>query len=231
MEKINNLTYIYEYKYPKETPRENIESMFNPKCRQSLINGIKNAYKWVEVWEQQPSNQVMLKYSGKSARGNVLCRAVTYFLIEEVKKGKLDLNFRLDYTKWSKVPYLVLFDEAKNIEITVNQESRGNKPARAALNRFERINNNFMTTLFDTEGEEDLTPFYYQLIHGYQGKLPDFVNLGIPNDELSWLEVIDLTQETHVIENEKLTNSQAVVINSLSLDEMQNVVNEVMDDE
>ena len=223
--------YIYNYTMQKQTPRENMEQVFDKNCRRSFVNGIKNAYKWLSIWEQDPVNQVLLKYSGKTGRGNILSWAVTYFLIEEVKKGNINLSYRLDLTRQSKIPYLVLFDKSRNVELTVNQVPKISKPARAAINRYERIKNNFTTTLFDTYAEEKEQPFYYQLTHGYQSKEPGFINLGIPNDSTSWLDFIELSKEVYVLTNEKKTTSKPVVAGTISLEEMQNNINEVMNNE
>lgn len=231
MGKVAELSYIYRENTQKQTPRDNIEDAFDKKCRSSFMIGIKNAYRWFGIWSQDPANQVLLKYSGKTAKGNIISWAVTYFLIEEVKKGNIGLNFRIDLTKKSKTPYLVLFDKAKNIELTVNQVPKVNRPARSAVNRFERIQNNFMSTLFETQELKNKEPFYYQLTHGYQTSEPGFINLGIPKDDVSWEDFIDLTKETYVIESEKKPASKPVVVGPVSLEDIQNNIDEVMENE
>lgn len=226
------MDYNYNFKLQEKDSKSSIMTNFTPKMRSSLVQAIKNAYKWVSIWEKDPNNKVLTTYRSKYIRGNAIMTAVDYYIIEEIKLGNLNLNYNFEYTKNKSYPFLVLSNDEKTFKLTVNQVASIKSLPSFAVNREERINSYYSNLFLSEEDiEKELTAEIFQLTHGYQTSEPGFIILGIPDQNRSWFDFVNILQEPLIVRNDiKLTTSK-VEAKVPNLSEMQESMNELINNE
>lgn len=115
-----------------------------------------------------------------------------------------------------------MFDKNHQIELTINQVKTRDSIARNCENRDNRVSS-FLSylRLDDFEGDSlvNTQPGYFQMTHGYQTEIPNFVVLGIPN-KISWEGSIDISREVLLLGNNLEFETVATSFESPNLEEL-----------
>lgn len=211
---------------PDKSARELIEENFPRVVRMRLPQIIYDAYMWSH---RIVENTALLNWErGKSLTPNIKNIAVEFFLVQEIKKGNLPLNWRVSYTSNKSASLIELY--TGELLLHVNQVGNHNKIARAAFCRDQYIQP--FQSYIDFDGENLLTntiqnqPKYFQLNHGYQSQEPLFISLGIPGMNKKWVEKIQLLEEFAVFKG-KYPKSKPENIEEFRLEEFQQFAEEV----
>lgn len=222
--------YDYNFTLSQKSALQDIQDTFSPKIMSVFSRAVNQAYRWVNLWLQDPSNAILVSYEWKKyTRGFVVGIAVNYFLIKEILDEDLEFSFAFRYTSNRSYPYLVISDKNKTFELTVNQTQRTDKCATRANFRDELIDK-YQSSLFTMESETHTDKRYFQLTHGYQTEMPGFVNLGIPSKNGVWASYIDISRLPQVIES-PILKTKVAEYQPMDLSVLQNYLGEVVDNE
>lgn len=223
--------FNYNFSLSQKTALQDIQDTFSARTMNIFSRAVNQAYKWVNLWLQDPSNAVLVSYEWKKyTRGFAVGIAVDYFLIKEILDEDLEFTFTFKYTSNRSYPYLVISDKNKTFELTVNQTQRTDKCATRANFRDQLIDK-YQSSLFTLESEFPLADKkYFQLTHGYQTEIPGFINLGIPSKDRAWINYIDISQLPQVIES-PILKTKAAEYQPMDLAALQNYISEVVNNE
>lgn len=223
--------YNYDFTIAEKTSKEEIINTFSSRTMSILARGVQQAYRWTNNWLKDPGNAVLVSYEWeKYTRGFVVGVAVNYFIIKELLDEDLDLHFSFKYNSNKSYPYLVITDDKREFELTVNQTQKGKRCASKSQFR-DNLIDKYQSSLFDTDNEENMkNKKYFQLTHGYQTAEPGFINLGIPNKNGQWVDYIDISQLPQVKQT-NILKTKVSEYQALDLSKMQNYVNEVVENE
>ncbi|MGP4061466.1 hypothetical protein [Halobacillus sp. H74] len=194
-----------EYIVPS-TVKTMIQDNVPVKLRLDIVKGVKKAYKIVyQLVEDIPLFNWEI---GEYHIGYLKHIAVQYVIQKDIQFE--DYEFKTSIQRNVQgYPYLVLHND--NCEITISQTSSPEKIARPAYFREKKQQvNQIRLNLFDenTQSTTDSQSSYFLLSHGYQTKVPEFINLGMPN-EYGWIERINLIEQPFIVEDE-LENEEKI---------------------
>lgn len=228
--------YNYEFKAAKKNTKKEIMETFNSKMRSAFVSGINRAYRWCELWLQDPNNAPLVVNGRKKfTRGYVIGPAVDYFIVKEIIDSGIDLKVKLKYTS-KDYPYIVLMDNDESFELTINQTKKPDSTAKQAEFR-DNLIDKYQSSLFsivdesDSAGAED-SKNYFQLTHGYQSEEPKYINLGIPQKNGTWKDYVNIMLLPQTIQKPSL-NTEIAEYKNINLSELQGYkyINEVVENE
>lgn len=226
--------YKYDFKMAERNTKKEIMDTFSPRIREALVNGVKRAYRWCDLWLQDPNNALLVVNGRKKfTRGYVIGPAVDYFLVKEIIDSGLDLKVKLKYTS-KDYPYIVIMDNEETFELTINQTKKQNSSANQAEFR-DNLIDKYQSSLFsvvDEDGDTEKSKSYFQLTHGYQSEEPRYINLGIPEKNCTWKDYVNIMLLPQSIRKPVL-NTEAAEYKSINLAELQGYkyISEVVENE
>ncbi|MGG0516607.1 hypothetical protein [Bacillus pseudomycoides] len=217
---------------PEQDPREIIEKYFPRNIRTRIPEVINNAYGWCYIHAE---NTPLLNWTrGKSILPNIKNIAVEFFVREEIKKGNLPFQWRVNYNRNRSASLIEIYND--EMVLHINQVAKKSSIARPAYCRDQYIKSLQCYWDFGNElnSEEprmiEKDKLYFQLNHGYQSESPLFVSLGIPGKDKQWVEAIQLLDEFVTIQGVH-PKSKVEEIPGFSLEDLQQFTNEVERDE
>lgn len=225
--------YIYNFQMAEKESKKEIIDTFDRRHMEVFVRAVNKAYKWIDVWLQDPNNTpLVINGRKKFTRGLFIGPAVDYFLVKEIMDEGLDLKVKSRFNSRG-FPYLVISDEKQTFELTINQTQKIDATANSAVFRDELIDK-YQSRLFLIEDEvnKELSKTYFQLTHGYQTEVPAYINLGIPdpNKNGKWKDYIDISRLPQIVRKTTLkTTVSRYEVPDLS--KMQEFINEVVENE
>lgn len=204
----------------EEVPRKVIEENFEFEIRMKFPKIINDAYFWAHRLIENTATLNWIR--GNSLLPNIKNIAVEYFLVQEIKNGKLPLQWRINYTSNRSASFIEIFNDS--LLLHVNQVQNKKCIGRPAFCRDQHLEH--FQTYFNIEPEKNVVNFvkdkqrYFQLNHGYQSREPLFINLGIPGSNRKWIDNINILEEFASIEG-RFPKSKPENIEELNLEEFQ----------
>jgi|GEM_PF-3314846 len=115
---------------------------------------------------------------------------VQHELIRMIEKGFIEgVNYKVSNNKQSNYPFLEIYNSS--FIVTLSHVQVESQLPRKAIYRNERAANNQLSIF--SEDNADPSRLYFILTHGHNGVRPDFICLGLPDENNEfWRERINL---------------------------------------
>lgn len=175
-----------------------IDEEFPRSIRSHFVPTIKRAYELVE--ELKRDNDILNWPIGEDIIPYLRKVATEFEFMRRIKTGQLPLNYRIKKNVKMNCHHLEIVSNRSIL--TINQVRKAKHVPRKAEFRTNLSLSNQL--LFDFAKDDYRiidSPYYIILTHGYAGRLPEFVYLGVPQANVrQWIGRIDLLREPYQLD-------------------------------
>jgi hypothetical protein len=192
-----------------------LEKNFPPPLRSRFYPLVNRAYENADLLLGQAA---FLNWKvGRDMKRHLRRVAVEFELKELIETGQYDVEFRISPNARKNCRHIELI--TKDCVLTISQVMfKDSLPRDAFFRQNHAVSNQLSLGLAMEESESfDQDDKYYMLLtHGYLNKIPDFVVLGVPTDDLkNWHYKINLVNEfkqVHYQERDDKTEQEEVIV-------------------